>query len=140
MLNTPDFLDPEYYLYLFYFFILANLFIYGVNDYWDEENDNLNPRNDDKKYKVNNADRKKLLNAIYLVTGFSLILRYSRIFLRRLYSPFHLHPTSSVQYTSDLKIKPFLVGIIIYSNEPSGYYPLSISGIFVSNFHTNIAY
>ncbi len=69
-----DFFRPEYYLYLFYFFIPANIFIYGVNDYWDEETDNLNPKKDEKEYRVNNADRKKLLNAIYLVTGFSLIL------------------------------------------------------------------
>jgi 4-hydroxybenzoate polyprenyltransferase len=69
-----DFFRPEYYLYLFYFFIPANLFIYGVNDYWDEETDILNPKKNEKEYRVNNADRKKLLNGIYLVTGFSLIL------------------------------------------------------------------
>ncbi len=69
-----DFFRPEYYLYLFYFFIPANLFIYGVNDYWDEETDILNPKKNEKEYRVNNADRKKLLNAIYLATGFSLIL------------------------------------------------------------------
>jgi 4-hydroxybenzoate polyprenyltransferase len=50
------------------------LFIYGVNDYWDEETDILNPKKNEKEYRVNNADRKKLLNSIYLVTGFSLIL------------------------------------------------------------------
>jgi lycopene elongase/hydratase (dihydrobisanhydrobacterioruberin-forming) len=69
-----DFFRPEYYLYLFYFFIPANIFIYGVNDYWDEETDKLNPKKDEKEYRVKNVDRKKLLNAIYLVTGFSLIL------------------------------------------------------------------
>ncbi len=69
-----DFLRPEYYLYLFYFFIPANVFIYGVNDYWDEETDQLNPKKDEKEYRVNNIERKKLLNVIYLVTGFSLIL------------------------------------------------------------------
>jgi 4-hydroxybenzoate polyprenyltransferase len=70
----PDFFRPEYYLYLFYFFIPANIFIYGVNDYWDEETDILNPKKDEKEYRVRNVDRKKLLNAIYLVIGFSLIL------------------------------------------------------------------
>ena len=69
-----DFFRPEYYLYLFYFFIPANLFIYGVNDYWDEETDILNPKKDDKEYRVSNTEKKRLLKAIYLVTGFSLIL------------------------------------------------------------------
>jgi lycopene elongase/hydratase (dihydrobisanhydrobacterioruberin-forming) len=70
----PDFFRPEYYLYLFYFFIPANIFIYGVNDYWDEETDRLNPKKDEKELRVTNAEKKKLLNAIYLVTGFSIIL------------------------------------------------------------------
>jgi lycopene elongase/hydratase (dihydrobisanhydrobacterioruberin-forming) len=72
--TLPDFFRPEYYLYLFYFFIPANIFIYGVNDYWDEETDILNPKKDEKEYRVTNADKKKLLNAIYLVTGLSIIL------------------------------------------------------------------
>lgn len=69
-----DFLRPDYYLYLFYFFIVANVFIYGVNDYWDEETDKLNPKKDEKEYRVNNIERTKLLNVIFIVTGFSLIL------------------------------------------------------------------
>lgn len=69
-----DFFNPAYYLYLFYFFIPANIFIYGVNDYWDKETDDLNPKKDEKEYRINQKDKKNLLNVIYLVTGFSLIL------------------------------------------------------------------
>ncbi|MGC9516853.1 MAG: prenyltransferase [Methanomicrobiales archaeon] len=69
-----DFFQPDYYLYLFYFFIPANIFIYGVNDYWDEETDEINPKKDDKEYRLKKRERKKLLYSIYLVTGFSLIL------------------------------------------------------------------
>lgn len=70
----PDFFRPDYYLYLFYFFIPSNIFIYGVNDYWDEETDTLNPKKEEKEYRLTKADRKNLLNAIYLITGLSLIL------------------------------------------------------------------
>jgi 4-hydroxybenzoate polyprenyltransferase len=63
-------------LYLFYFFIPTNIFIYGVNDYWDEETDSLNPKKDEKEYRVTNDDKKKLLNAIYLVVGFSILLLF----------------------------------------------------------------
>jgi lycopene elongase/hydratase (dihydrobisanhydrobacterioruberin-forming) len=69
-----DFLRPEYYLYLFYFFIPANIFIYGINDYWDEKTDQLNPKKDGKEYRISVADRKRLLNVILLVTGLSLVL------------------------------------------------------------------
>jgi lycopene elongase/hydratase (dihydrobisanhydrobacterioruberin-forming) len=71
-----DFFRPEYYLYLFYFFIPANIFIYGVNDYWDMETDILNPKKDEKEYRIQIKERKKLLNIIYLLIGFSLILMF----------------------------------------------------------------
>lgn len=69
-----DFLRPEYYLYLFYFFFPANIFIYGVNDYWDEDTDKLNPKKDEKEHRISVLEHKKLLNVIILITGFSLIL------------------------------------------------------------------
>jgi lycopene elongase/hydratase (dihydrobisanhydrobacterioruberin-forming) len=69
-----DFFRPEYYLYLFYFFIPANIFIYGVNDYWDMETDILNPKKDEKEYRIKLQERKKLLNTIYLILGISLVL------------------------------------------------------------------
>lgn len=72
--GLADFFLPQYYLYLFYFFIPANIFIYGVNDYWDRETDLLNPKKDDKEYRIKNKEFKKLLRVLYLVTGFSLIL------------------------------------------------------------------
>jgi lycopene elongase/hydratase (dihydrobisanhydrobacterioruberin-forming) len=79
-----DFLRPEYYLYLFYFFIPANIFIYGVNDYWDEETDQLNPKKNEKEYRISVADRKRLLKVILLVTGLSLVLMIFQDNLERL--------------------------------------------------------
>ena len=69
-----DFIKPEYFIYLFYFFFPANIFIYGVNDYWDEDTDKLNPKKDEKEHRVSLSERKRLLNVIILVTGLSLIL------------------------------------------------------------------
>lgn len=69
-----DFLRPEYYIYLFYFFFPANIFIYGVNDYWDHETDKLNPKKDEKEYRIHNREREKLLKVIYFVVGISIIL------------------------------------------------------------------
>jgi len=69
-----DFFQPAYYLYLFYFFIPANIFIYGVNDYWDEETDIINPKKEEKEHRLKKRERKKLIYTIYLVTGFSLLL------------------------------------------------------------------
>jgi 4-hydroxybenzoate polyprenyltransferase len=69
-----DFFNPWYIIYLIYFFLPANIFIYGVNDYWDQATDELNPKKDEKELRMTVKDKKNLLLLIYLVTGISIIL------------------------------------------------------------------
>ncbi len=69
-----DFMRPEYYIYLVYFFFPANVFIYGVNDFWDQDTDELNPKKDDKEHRLKSRERKRLLYSIYAITGLSLFL------------------------------------------------------------------
>jgi lycopene elongase/hydratase (dihydrobisanhydrobacterioruberin-forming) len=68
------FFRPEYYLYLLYFFFPANIFIYGINDYWDEETDRENPKKEGKEYRVVDTERKALLMILWAVVGISLSL------------------------------------------------------------------
>lgn len=72
--NYLDFLSLEMFLYFFYFLIFANLFVYGVNDLYDEETDKHNPK---KFIKENNLteDFKPLLKfSIVCVFTISLAL------------------------------------------------------------------
>ncbi|MGB9938066.1 MAG: prenyltransferase [Methanobacterium sp.] len=104
-----DFLRLDYYVYLFYFFFFANVFIYGVNDYWDEDTDKNNPKKDKKEHRIMGKEKKKLISVIYLVTGISLILMIFQTNLERfLFSIFLL---LSYFYSSPplrFKEKPFL--------------------------------
>lgn len=68
------FLRPDYALYLFYFFIPANIFIYGVNDLWDEETDRENPKKEEKEYRFTPGDRKALIRLLSLIAAGSLVL------------------------------------------------------------------
>lgn len=104
-----DFLRLDYYIYLIYFFFFANVFIYGVNDYWDEETDKNNPKKDEKEHRVMDKEKKKLLNIIYLVTGLSLILMIFQTNLERVL--FSIFLMLSYFYSSPplrFKEKPFL--------------------------------
>lgn len=74
--SLSDFFAPEYYLYLFYFFVPANIFIYGVNDYWDEATDRKNPKKDEKEYRVRQSDRFRLKVIILVVTITSVALMF----------------------------------------------------------------
>lgn len=72
--SLSDFFAPEYYLYLFYFFVPANIFIYGVNDYWDQDTDRLNPKKDHREHRVRQFELRTIRTALVAVVAFSLLL------------------------------------------------------------------
>jgi 4-hydroxybenzoate polyprenyltransferase len=69
MADWHAFLLPGYLAALLYFFFPANLFIYGVNDLFDEATDRINPKKGDREYRFSPADRGRLVFMI----GLSLV-------------------------------------------------------------------
>jgi len=55
-----DLLNIWFFVYLFYFLFPANLLLYGVNDYWDFETDLMNPKKDEKEYRVKLREKRQL--------------------------------------------------------------------------------
>ncbi len=74
MTSWLDFFNLEYFIYLIYFIFPANVFLYGINDYWDLETDKLNPKKEEKEYLVIERDRRKLRLLLSTVIVFSVIL------------------------------------------------------------------
>jgi len=64
----------EFFVYMFYYLIPANVFLYGVNDYYDYETDLLNPKKQDKEYLVPEGERRMLRNILIAVGVLSLAL------------------------------------------------------------------
>lgn len=69
-----DLLNLRFFVYLFYFLVPANVFLYGVNDYWDMETDLLNPKKDEKEHRVVFEEKKRLAKILQAVALFSLLL------------------------------------------------------------------
>ena len=67
-------LNLRFFVYLFYFLFPANVFLYGVNDYWDMETDQLNPKKDEKEHRIGAEERKRLARILQAVIVFSLLL------------------------------------------------------------------
>ena len=67
-------LTPEFFAYLLYFLLPANVFLYGVNDYWDHDTDRLNPKKGDKEYLVDPSERTTLKVVLIAITVISLAL------------------------------------------------------------------
>ena len=72
--NISDFYELQYYIYLFYFFILANIFIYGVNDLFDMSTDKNNPKKEEKETKLAKENIQDLKIILYFTTAISLVL------------------------------------------------------------------
>lgn len=104
-----DFLLPEYYLYLLYFFFPANLFIYGVNDYWDTATDAVNPKKDQKEIRVGEQHRRDLVLLLTTVTAVSLLLLLVQDWTERLiFAAFLLLAYSYSAPPVRFKERPFL--------------------------------
>ncbi len=72
--TLSDFYNLDYYLYLFYFFFLANVFIYGVNDLFDVSTDKDNPKKDEKEHRLVREKVKDLKTILYVTAIISLLL------------------------------------------------------------------
>ncbi|RQD83934.1 MAG: prenyltransferase [Methanocalculus sp. MSAO_Arc2] len=144
MASWEAFLLPEYMIYLFYFFIPANIFIYGVNDYFDQETDKNNPKKDVQEYRWQKKDEKNLFSLLALVAGISLILLATQadwtervifsifLFLSFFYSapPLRFKELPGLDFASNmLYIMPGIFGYYL----ASGYLPpwfLILAGFF----------
>lgn len=125
-----DFLRPEYYIYLLYFFVPANIIIYGINDYFDTETDIYNPKKDEKELRVIGSERRKLGRLLAAVIALSIglmlfqddgsrLLFAGFLFLAIFYSapPFRFKSKPFLDFMSNyLYIMPGLFGHYIVSS------------------------
>jgi len=72
--SLSSFFMPEYFIFLIYFFIPANIFLYGINDYWDADTDLKNPKKGEREYRIIENDRRRLRNILLFMTALSLFL------------------------------------------------------------------
>ena len=69
-----QFLTPFFAFHLLFFIFPANIFLYGVNDYYDEDTDIFNPKKEEKEYRVTAKDKRNLILLILISFIYGLIL------------------------------------------------------------------
>lgn len=69
-----DLLNLRFFVYFFYFLFPANVFLYGVNDYWDMETDLLNPKKDGREHRISEEEKKRLAVILQAITALSIVL------------------------------------------------------------------
>ncbi|MDW7977753.1 MAG: prenyltransferase [Candidatus Caldarchaeum sp.] len=144
-----DFLRPEYYLYLVYFFVPANILIYGVNDYFDTATDILNPKKDGKELRVVGVERKRLGRLLAAVITLSLglmvlqdnvgrILFAGFLFLAIFYSapPLRFKSKPFLDFASNyMYIMPGVFGYYIVSGRLPDSFVLLAGFLHISAMH-----
>lgn len=70
-----DAVDPLFWAYFVFFAFPANVFLYGINDYFDTDTDALNTKKGSKEHQLKQAERAQLKVWLYLgVIMFSLLI------------------------------------------------------------------
>jgi len=68
--TLADFLTAGFWLHLLYFLVPANVFLYGVNDLFDEDTDRHNPKKGGREHRLVRPERR----AVALAVGISCAL------------------------------------------------------------------
>ena len=69
-----DLWNLEFFSFLFYFMLPANILLYGVNDYWDYDTDRLNPKKGGKEHLVRDEEKGRLFGILGVVVAVSALL------------------------------------------------------------------
>lgn len=74
--TLTDLLNPLLLVYLVYFIFFANVYIYGINDLFDDDTDQFNAKKDDKEHRLRILERRALTIwvVVSLVLGIVLAL------------------------------------------------------------------
>jgi len=69
-----DLLKPWFFAYFLFFMFPANVLLYGVNDLWDQDTDELNPKKEGKEHRVKPVEREALRRLVWAAGGLGLLL------------------------------------------------------------------
>ncbi|HOV66901.1 MAG TPA: prenyltransferase [Methanoregulaceae archaeon] len=130
MADWHAFLILAYAVALFYFFVPANLFVYGINDLFDEETDRNNPKKGAREYRFSASDRSRIVVLVILTLAASALLAAVApdprliavlggfLFLSCFYSapPFRFKQVPFLDFTSNvLYLLPGVYGFVLAS-------------------------
>ena len=69
-----DLLEPWFFVYFLFFMFPANVLLYGVNDIWDQETDELNPKKEGREHRVDPQEQGALRRMVRVALALGLML------------------------------------------------------------------
>jgi len=88
--SLKDFHDLSFILFGLFFLVVANIFLYGVNDYFDKDTDAFNEKKGNKEHLLKRVEEKKLRIILWVIFGIfvSLIIYSSSYSIKIILSVF----------------------------------------------------
>ena len=128
--QPSDFFNFSFLFHLFYFLLPANLFLYGVNDYFDRDTDIFNSKKKEKEILASKKNLKYIKTAILCSLAFSLVVLFIETnFERILFVVFlllsYFYSANPVRFKSK-PIFDFLSNILYAMPGVIGYYQTSV--------------
>lgn len=74
-------LTPSFIVNTLFFLIPANIFLYGINDFFDRDTDALNVKKGSKEFLMKNHDEQWLMAVLFIVLAISALLLFLQQFL-----------------------------------------------------------
>jgi len=138
-----DLWNPEFFAFLLYFMLPANILLYGVNDYWDYETDRLNPKKGEKEHLIRDEEKGRLLRILGVAVAVSALLMIlqrdpvervilaSFLFLSYFYSaePLRFKARPILDFSSNIL---YLIPGILAFHQAAGHFPSP--GVIVAAF------
>lgn len=115
--NTSDFYNAQFFFYLLYFLIPANFFLYGVNDLFDSDTDQHNPKKTKKEHRANQQTKK--VTGILILT---ILLASIALFM--------------IQDTTTNMLLAIFLGLSVMYSTP----PIRFKATPILDFSSNILY
>jgi lycopene elongase/hydratase (dihydrobisanhydrobacterioruberin-forming) len=111
--SLSDLYNPTVLLYLVYFIIFANIFIYGINDLYDGDTDQFNQKKEDKEHRLQQKESRSLMNWVIasVIIGVALIFISPNFTTGALFAIFIFLAGSYSAEPFRFKAKPFIDAI-----------------------------
>ncbi len=72
--NVQAFTELYFWVYLFFFLVPANIFLYGINDYYDADTDQFNTKKGNEENLLQTTERKKLRLSLCVIAGLCIVI------------------------------------------------------------------
>lgn len=148
--NIEELLYLQFWVFLLYFLIPSNIFLYGINDLHDEDTDRFNVKKGDYEYKVTHSQQAYLQHVVLfsavttILVGllanniFISVSLFLFLFLSYAYSapPFRFKAKPFIDSLSNsLYVVPGIIGYLLASNSTPGLLFIVCMSLWTSAMH-----